>query len=138
MILTETDNTIKAFEKEIKRLLKAGKTPKEAVDEAYKLYPVLKIMQGEIEPQLIGEMKRGGVVGVAKPLLKKASTAVWAADGLTLSKRTTQGAKEVTKQAAEIISEAVRKGQTVQKQRLHFSMATATGTHCPNKISLIF
>ena len=104
MILTETDKTIKAFEGEIKRLLKAGKTPKEAVNEAYKLYPVMKIMQGEIEPQLIGEMKRGGVVGIAKPLLKKASTAVWAADGLTLSKRTTQGAKEITRQAASVLS----------------------------------
>lgn len=118
MILTETDKAIKAFEEEIKRLLKAGKTPKQAVDEAYKLYPVMKIMQGEIEPQLIGEMKRGGAVGVAKPLLKKASTAVWAADGLTLSKRTTQGAKEVTKQAAAVIAEAVKKGQTVQKATL--------------------
>lgn len=118
MILTETDKTIKAFEEEIKRLLKAGKTPKEAVNEAYKLYPVMKIMQREIEPQLIGEMRRGGAVGVAKPLLKKASTAVWAADGLTLSKRTTQGAKEVTKQAASVIAEAVKKGQTVQKAAL--------------------
>lgn len=66
-----TDKAIKAFDAEIKRLLKTGKTPKEAVNEAYKLYPVMKIMQGEIEPQLIGEMKRGGAVGVAKPLLKK-------------------------------------------------------------------
>ena len=118
MILTETDKTIKAFEEEIKRLLKAGETPKQAVDEAYKKYPVMKIMQNEIEPQLIGEMKRGGAVGIAKPLLRKASTAVWAADGLTLSKRTTQGAKEVTKQAATIIAEAVKKGQTVQKAAL--------------------
>lgn len=118
MILTETDKTIKAFEKEIKRLLKAGKTSKQAVDEAYKKYPVMKIMQGEIEPQLIGEMKRGGAVGVAKPLLKKASTAVWAADGLTLSKRTTQGAKEITKQAAAVIAEAVRKGHAVEKAAL--------------------
>lgn len=118
MILTATDKAIKAFQAEIKRLLKAGKTPKEAVDEAYKLYPVMKIMQGEIEPQLIGEMKRGGAVGVAKPLLKKASTAVWAADGLTLSKRTTQGAKEVTKQAAAVIAEAVRKGHAVEKAAL--------------------
>ena len=118
MILMATDKAIKAFDAEIKRLLKTGKTPKEAVNEAYKLYPVMKIMQGEIEPQLIGEMKRGGAVGVAKPLLKKASTAVWAADGLALSKRTTQGAKEVTKQAAAVIAEAVKKGQTVQKAAL--------------------
>lgn len=118
MILTATDKAIKAFDAEIKRLLKTGKTPKEAVNEAYKLYPVMKIMQGEIEPQLIGEMKRGGAVGIAKPLLKKASTAVWAADGLTLSKRTTQGAKEVTKQAASVIAEAVKKGQTIQKAAL--------------------
>ena len=110
MILMATDKAIKAFDAEIKRLLKTGKTPKEAVNEAYKLYPVMKIMQGEIEPQLIGEMKRGGAVGIAKPLLKKASTAVWAADGLTLSKRTTQGAKEVTKLAAAVIAEAVKKG----------------------------
>lgn len=115
MILTETDKTIKAFEDEIKRLLKAGKTPKEAVNEAYKTYPVMKIMQNEIEPQLISEMKRGGAVGIARPLLKKASTAVWAKDGLTLSKRTTRGEKEVTKQAAVIISEAVKKGQSVEK-----------------------
>lgn len=118
MILTATDKAIKAFQAEIKRLLKAGKTPKEAVDEAYKLYPVMKIMQNEIEPQLIGEMKRAGAVGVAKPLLKKASTAIWAADGLTLSKRTAQGAKEVTKQAAAVIAEAVKKGQTIQKAAL--------------------
>ena len=58
MILTVTDKAIKAFEAEIKQLLKAGKTPKEAVNEAYKMYPVMKIMQREIEPQLIGEMKR--------------------------------------------------------------------------------
>lgn len=118
MILMATDKAIKAFEAEIKRLLKTGKTPKEAVNEAYKLYPVMKIMQEEIEPQLIEEMKRGGAVGIAKPLLKKASTAVWAADGLTLSKRTTQGAKEVTKQAAAVIAEAVRKGHAVEKAAL--------------------
>ena len=138
MILTETDKTIKAFEEEIKRLLKAGKTPKEAVNEAYKTYPVMKIMQGEIEPQLISEMRRGGAVGIARPLLKKASTAVWAKDGLTLSKRTTRGEKEVTKQAAVIISEAVKKGSQSRKRRGLFLMGMVMGIHYRSRIFRTF
>ena len=43
---------------------------------------------------------------------------MWAADGLTLSKRTTQAQKRLQSKPAVVIAEAVKKGQTVQKAAL--------------------
>ena len=118
MILTKTDKTIKAFEKEIKRLLKEGKTAKEAVKEAYKKYPVMKTLEKELQKQLEEEMKRGAGEEMPITAIHDALSMVWSPDNLTLSERTTKGGKEITAQAASIIAEAIKKGKSVQKTAL--------------------
>lgn len=118
MILTKTDKTIKAFEKEIKRLLKEGKTAKEAVKEAYKKYPVMKTLEKELQKQLEEEMKRGAGEDIPINAIHDALSLVWSPDNLTLSERTTKGGKEITAQAASIIAEAIKKGESVQKTAL--------------------
>lgn len=118
MILTKTDKTIKAFEKEIKRLLKEGKTAKEAVKEAYKEYPVMKTLEKELQKQLEEAMKRGAGEEIPINAIHDALSLVWSPDNLTLSERTTKGSKEITAQAASIIAEAIKKGKSVQKTAL--------------------
>lgn len=118
MILTKTDKTIKAFEKEIKRLLKEGKTAKEAVKEAYKKYPVMKTLEKELQKQLEEEMKRGAGEEIPITAIHDALSLSWSPDKLTLSERTTKGGKEITAQAASIIAEAIKKGESVQKTAL--------------------
>lgn len=118
MILTKTDKTIKDFEKEIKRLLKEGKTAKEAVKEAYKKYPVMKTLEKELQKQLEEEMKRGAGEDIPINAIHDALSLVWSPDNLTLSERTTKGGKEITAQAASIIAEAIKKGKSVQKTAL--------------------
>ena len=118
MILTKTDKTIKAFEKEIKRLLKEGKTAKEAVKEAYKKYPIMKTLEKELQKQLEEEMKRGAGEEIPINAIHDALSLVWSPDNLTLSERTTKGSKEITAQAASIIAEAIKKGESVQKTAL--------------------
>lgn len=118
MILTKTDKTIKAFEAEIKRLLQNGKTARQAVNEAYKKYPVMKILEKELQKQLEEEMKRGMGKEISPTAIRDALSLVWSPDNLTLSERTTKGGKEITAQAASIIAEAIKKGKSVQKTAL--------------------
>lgn len=118
MNLTKTDKTIKAFEAEIKRLLQNGKTARQAVNEAYKKYPVMKILEKELQKQLEEEMKRGMGKEISPTAIHDALSLVWSPDNLTLSERTTKGGKEITKQAASIIAEAIKKGKSVQKTAL--------------------
>ena len=118
MILTKTDKAIKAFEAEIKRLLQNGKTALQAVNEAYKKYPVMKILEKELQKQLEEEMKRGMGKEISPTAIHDALSLVWSPDNLTLSERTTKGGKEITAQAASIIAEAIKKGESVQKTAL--------------------
>lgn len=118
MILKKTDKTIKSFEKEIKRLLKEGKTAKEAVDEAYKKCPVLQVLEKELQKQLEEEMNRGAGEELPISAIHDALSMVWSPDKLSLSERTTKGGKEITKRAAAIIADAIKQGKTVQKTAL--------------------
>lgn len=118
MKLTKTDKAVDAFEKEIKELLAQGKTPEEAVKLAYEKYPVMKIMEKEINLQLISEMNRGANGAFPLNVLRDATALVWTADKLTLSQRTTKNNKEIIKQAADIIANAIKKGKSVQKTAL--------------------
>ena len=118
MKLTKTDKIIKAFEKEIKKLIAEGKTPEKAVRLAYEKYPVMKVMETEISPQLITEMDRGAKGVFPLKILKDATALVWTADQLTLSQRTTKGGKEITKEVAKIIKDAIKKGDTIEKTAL--------------------
>lgn len=118
MKLTKTDKAVDAFEKEIKKLLAQGKTPEEAVKLAYEKYPVMEIMEKEINLQLISEMNRGANGAFPLNVLRDATALVWTADKLTLSQRTTKNNKEIIKQAADIIANAIKKGKSVQKTAL--------------------
>lgn len=113
MNLSETNKVIKAFEKEIKRLLKLGKSPKEAVKAAYKKYPVMEALREELDAQIVTEMARGSEYAFPEEVLQAAAASVWAADGLTLSQRTTRGSKIVTSYVGAVIASCLKENQTV-------------------------
>lgn len=113
MNLTETNKIIKAFEEEIKRLLKAGKSPKEAVKAAYKKYPVMEALREELDAQIIAEMARGCEYTIPEAILQAAASKSWAADGFTLSDRTTQGKKYVINHVAGVITNCLKENQVV-------------------------
>lgn len=112
MNLTETNKIIKAFEEEIKRLLKAGKSPKEAVKAAYKKYPVMETLREELDAQIIAEMARGSEYAFPAEALAAAAAKPWAEDGLTLSDRTTKGSKAVVSHVAAAIGNCIKENQT--------------------------
>ncbi len=118
MKTTKMNKTVDAFEIEIKRLLKKGLSVKDAVNEAYKKYPVMSAIKKEIEPQIISEMKRGSGGNISLKTIKLASQLVWSEDELTLSERTIKGEKEVIKQVSNTIKNAIKKGESVQKTAL--------------------
>nr|DAJ22917.1 MAG TPA: minor capsid protein [Caudoviricetes sp.] len=118
MKTTKMNKTVDAFEIEIKRLLKKGLSVKDAVNEAYKKYPVMSEIKKEIEPQIISEMKRGSSGNISLKTIKLASQLVWSEDELTLSERTIKGEKEVIKQVSNTIKNAIKKGESVQKTAL--------------------
>ena len=115
MKTTKMNKTVDAFEIEIKRLLKKGLSVKDAVNEAYKKYPVMSEIKKEIEPQIISEMKRGSSGNISLKTIKLASQLVWSEDELTLSERTIKGEKEVIKQVSNTIKEAIKKGRVSAK-----------------------
>lgn len=112
MNLEQTNKVIKAFEKEIKRLLKLGKSPKEAVRAAYKKFPVMETLREELEAQIIAEMARGSEYAFPAEALAAAAAKPWAEDGLTLSDRTTKGSKAVVSHVTAAIGNCIKENQT--------------------------
>nr|DAT59763.1 MAG TPA: minor capsid protein [Caudoviricetes sp.] len=112
MNLEQTNKVIKAFEKEIKRLLKLGKSPKEAVRAAYKKFPVMETLREELDAQIIAEMARGSEYAFPAEALAAAAAKPWAEDGLTLSDRTTKGSKAVVSHVAAAIGNCIKENQT--------------------------
>lgn len=87
-------------------------TPREAVREAYKQYPVMAAMSRELKGELCAEARRGGA-SLSDKALREAMGKAWADDGLTLSQRTTRGSKWVVQQVTQTIETAVKKGGSV-------------------------
>ena len=92
-----------------------GMTPRQAVREAYKEFPVMKTMQKEIQGQLGEELIRGFGGAVAPSIKTAALRLSWAPDGLTLSKRTTKGGAVVRENVVETIREQLRKNVRYDK-----------------------
>lgn len=106
---------IAQFEALVKSLLNQGKTPKQAVEIAYKKYPVMQTMQGEIEDQLRDEMSRGYGMRLDPDDVGEALALSWAEDGLTLSERTTAGSEIVKGFVKSAIADEIRKGTSYTK-----------------------
>lgn len=113
MDLEQTNKVIKAFEKEVKRLLKLGKSPREAVRAAYKKYPVMETLREELDAQIVAEMARGCEYTIPEAILQAAASKSWAADGFTLSDRTTQGKKYVIANVSGVITNCLKENQMV-------------------------
>lgn len=99
----------------MKSLLNQGETPKQAVEIAYKKYPVMQTMQGEIEDQLRDEMSRGYGMRLDPDDVGEALALSWAEDGLTLSERTTAGSEIVKGFVRSAIADEIRKGTSYTK-----------------------
>lgn len=119
---------IDEFEAEVRRLLDEGHTPKYAVKEAYKKYPVMEAMKDTLIDELVEECARGyGVdIGVTSDAAKsaiiagmpyklqtisKAMQKAWAPDGLNLSERLHNASSRVKNDVAAAIYDAMKKGQ---------------------------
>lgn len=83
------------------------------MNEAYKQYPVMKAMQSDLLPQLVIQAQKGGAADVPKEKLQKYMAQSWAADGLTLSQRTTKGAKAVVTDCTKVIKTSLENGDGV-------------------------
>ena len=119
---------IDEFEAEVRRLLDEGHTPKYAVKEAYKKYPVMEAMKDTLIDELVKECARGyGVdIGVTSDAAKsaiiagmpyklqtisKAMQKAWAPDGLNLSERLHNASSRVKNDVTAAIYDAMKKGQ---------------------------
>ena len=112
MKLNKTDKVIKAFEKRLKELIQRGIPPREAVEMAYREFPIMKELKDELTPQLIEEMERGGSKASVS-VLQAAALKAWAPDALTLSSRTTKGKRQIIGEVAGIICNAIKEGKAV-------------------------
>lgn len=129
---------IDEFEAEVRRLLDEGHTPKYAVKEAYKKYPVMEAMKDTLIDELVEECARGyGVdVGVTSDAAKsaiiagmpyklqtisKAMQKAWAPDGLNLSDRLHKASGTVKREVITTIQDAMAKGtSTIETARALF------------------
>lgn len=91
-----------------------GMTPRQAVNEAYKKFPVMETMRDELGDALVAEAQRGGATDVPRAKLHAAMVDAWAADGLTLSQRTTKGRKWVIQNVTNEIVGSMKKGDSVK------------------------
>lgn len=129
---------IDEFEAEVRRLLDEGHTPKYAVKEAYKKYPVMEAMKDTLIDELVEECARGyGVdIGVTSDAAKsaiiagmpyklqtisKAMQKAWAPDGLNLSERLHNASGTVKREVITTIQDAMSKGNsTIETARALF------------------
>lgn len=102
----------------MKALVKKGLTPKQAVDFAYKKFPVMQTMHDEIYGQLGNEMVRGYGGDLPHEAIADALALSWTGDGLTLSDRTTAGSKIVKGFVRSTIEQEIRRGTNYKKLAL--------------------
>lgn len=103
-----------AFEKEIKRLLDEGKTPREAVRLAYKKYPIMEELEKSLHAGIHTEMEKGYGAPLPKVATSKAAAKAWVPDGLTLSKRIHKNAKQIQPMIANTIMDAIKQGKSIK------------------------
>ena len=89
MRLTKTQKAARQFEEAIHKYLEQGYTEREAVDKAYEEFPIMKIMQNEIQGNLASTMIKASAGTIALNEARRSTRMAWAKDDLTLSERTT-------------------------------------------------
>lgn len=128
MRLTKAQKAARQFEKAIHKYLEQGDTPREAVNKAYKDYPVMKIMQNEIQSNLATTMIKASAGVITLNEARRATRMAWAKDDLTLSERTTKGGEMVQAMTAKAIQDAIKQGKKLKDLSLDiFNGYTAGG-----------
>ena len=128
MRLTKAQKAARQFEKVIHKYLEQGDTPREAVNKAYKDYPVMKIMQNEIQSNLATTMIKASAGVITLNEARRATRMAWAKDDLTLSERTTKGGEMVQAMTAKAIQDAIKQGKKLKDLSLDiFNGYTAGG-----------
>ncbi|WP_313994059.1 polymorphic toxin type 50 domain-containing protein [uncultured Selenomonas sp.] len=109
---------IDAFERRIRELIAEGYAVPFAVRQAYREYPVMRVLFGELIDQIRAEAERGYGEALPQGITDRLFTHSWAPDGLTLSERTTRGAILVRELVARTISEQIKKSATYRQASL--------------------
>ena len=115
---TATRAEIDAFERRIRALIAEGYAVPFAVRQAYREYPVMRVLFGELIDQIRAEAERGYGEALPQGITDRLFTQSWTPDGLTLSKRTTRGGILVRELVARTISEQIKKSATYRQASL--------------------
>ena len=115
---TATRAEIDAFERRIRALIAEGYAVPFAVRQAYREYPVMRILFGELIGQIRAEAERGYGEALPQGITDRLFTQSWTPDGLTLSERTTRGGILVRELVARTISEQIKKSATYRQASL--------------------
>ena len=91
MRLTKARRAARRFEEAIHKYLEQGYTERAAVNKAYEEFPVMKIMQNEIQSNLATTLIKASSGAITLNEARRATRMAWAKDDLTLSERTTKG-----------------------------------------------
>ena len=115
---TATRAEIDAFERRIRALIAEGYAVPFAVRQAYREYPVMRILFGELIDQIRAEAERGYGEALPQGITDRLFTQSWTPDNLTLSERTTRGGFLVRELVARTISEQIKKSATYRQASL--------------------
>ena len=115
---TATRAEIDAFERRIRALIAEGYAVPFAVRQAYREYPVMRILFGELIDQIRAEAERGYGEALPQGITDRLFTQSWAPDNLTLSERTTRGGILVRELVARTISEQIKRSATYRQASL--------------------
>ena len=115
---TATRAEIDAFERRIRALIAEGYAVPFAVRQAYREYPVMRILFGELIDQIRAEAERGYGEALPQGITDRLFTQSWTPDNLTLSERTTRGGILVRELVARTISEQIKKSATYRQASL--------------------
>lgn len=115
---TATRVEIDAFERRIRALIAEGYAVPFAVRQAYREYPVMRILFGELIDQIRAEAERGYGEALPQGITDRLFTQSWTPDNLTLSERTTRGGFLVRELVARTISEQIKKSATYRQASL--------------------
>ena len=115
---TATRAEIDAFERRIRALITEGYAVQFAVRQAYKEYPVMRVLFGELIDQIRAEAERGYGEVLPQKLTDRLFTQSWTPDNLTLSERTTRGGILVRELVARTISEQIKRSATYRQASL--------------------
>lgn len=115
---TATRAEIDAFERRIRALIAEGYAVPFAVRQAYREYPVMRILFGELIDQIRAEAERGYGEALPQGITDRLFTQSWTPDNLTLSERTTRGGILVRELVARTISEQIKRSATYRQASL--------------------